>query len=157
MRVISISTTMAVVGFAVQAQAATELQWWHAMTGANNEMIEELTKEFNASQSTYKVVPVFKGTYPETLNAGIAAFRSKQPPAIIQVFDAGSGTMMAAEGAIVPAAEILQKGGFTSINRSIFPGSLPIIRSRMERCCPFRITLPRRFFTTIRTLFRKQA
>ncbi|MQU76284.1 carbohydrate ABC transporter substrate-binding protein (CUT1 family) [Sinorhizobium medicae] len=122
MRVISISTTMAVVGFAVQAQAATELQWWHAMTGANNEMIEELTKEFNASQSTYKVVPVFKGTYPETLNAGIAAFRSKQPPAIIQVFDAGSGTMMAAEGAIVPAAEILQKGGFTFDKSQYLPG-----------------------------------
>ncbi|MDX0852448.1 sn-glycerol-3-phosphate ABC transporter substrate-binding protein UgpB [Sinorhizobium medicae] len=122
MRVISISTTMAVVGFAVQAQAATELQWWHAMTGANNEMIEELTKEFNASQSTYKVVPVFKGTYPETLNAAIAAFRSKQPPAIIQVFDAGSGTMMAAEGAIVPAAEILQKGGFTFDKSQYLPG-----------------------------------
>ena len=114
MRLISISaTTMAAFGFAFQAQAATELQWWHAMTGANNEMIEQIAKEFNDGQSTYKVVPVFKGTYPETLNAGIAAFRSKQPPAIIQVFDAGSGTMMAAEGAIVPAMEVLQKGGFT--------------------------------------------
>lgn len=121
MRLISISTTIA-FGFAFQAQAATELQWWHAMTGANNEMIEELTKEFNESQSTYKVVPVFKGTYPETLNAGIAAFRSKQPPAIIQVFDAGSGTMMAAEGAIVPAAEILPKGGFTFDKSQYLPG-----------------------------------
>ncbi|RVO98872.1 sn-glycerol-3-phosphate ABC transporter substrate-binding protein UgpB [Sinorhizobium meliloti] len=121
MRLISISTTIA-FGFAFQAQAATELQWWHAMTGANSEMIEELTKEFNESQSTYKVVPVFKGTYPETLNAGIAAFRSKQPPAIIQVFDAGSGTMMAAEGAIVPAAEILQKGGFTFDKSQYLPG-----------------------------------
>ncbi|MDB5553321.1 MAG: ugpB, partial [Rhizobium sp.] len=57
--------------------AATEIQWWHAMTGANNEVIDQLTKEFNDSQSDYKVVPVFKGTYPETLNAGIAAFRAK--------------------------------------------------------------------------------
>lgn len=121
MRLISISTTIA-FGFAFQAQAATELQWWHAMTGANNEMIEELTKEFNESQSTYKVAPVFKGTYPETLNAGIAAFRSKQPPAIIQVFDAGNGTMMAAEGAIVPATEILQKGGFTFDKSQYLPG-----------------------------------
>jgi len=93
--------------------AATEIQWWHAMTGANNETVNQLAKEFNESQSDYTVVPVFKGTYPETLNAGIAAFRAKQPPAIIQVFDAGSGTMMGAEGAIVPAAEVLEKGGFT--------------------------------------------
>jgi sn-glycerol 3-phosphate transport system substrate-binding protein len=95
------------------ALAATELQWWHAMTGANNEVVDQLAKEFNESQSEYKVVPVFKGTYPETLNAGIAAYRSKQPPAIIQVFDAGSGVMMGAEGAIVPAADVLQKGGYT--------------------------------------------
>jgi sn-glycerol 3-phosphate transport system substrate-binding protein len=95
------------------AMAATELQWWHAMTGANNEVVDQLAKEFNESQTEYKIVPVFKGTYPETLNAGIAAYRSKQPPAIIQVFDAGSGVMMAAEGAIVPAAEVLKKGGYT--------------------------------------------
>ncbi|WP_026187004.1 sn-glycerol-3-phosphate ABC transporter substrate-binding protein UgpB [Ensifer sp. BR816] len=123
MRLTAVSATMAALSaFTLQAQAATELQWWHAMTGANNEMIEEIAKEFNESQSTYKVVPVFKGTYPETLNAGIAAFRSKQPPAIIQVFDAGSGTMMAAEGAIVPAMEVLQKGGFTFDKSQYMPG-----------------------------------
>ena len=81
----------------VPAQAQTEIQWWHAMPGANNELVEKLAKEFNASQSEYKVVPVFKGTYPETLNAGIAAFRAKQPPHIIQVFDVGTGVMMGAE------------------------------------------------------------
>ncbi|PDT45658.1 sn-glycerol-3-phosphate ABC transporter substrate-binding protein UgpB [Sinorhizobium fredii] len=123
MRVIGLSMTVAAFGaLAFQAEAATELQWWHAMTGANNEMIEQIAKEFNESQSTFKVVPVFKGTYPETLNAGIAAFRSKQPPAIIQVFDAGSGTMMAAEGAIVPAMEVLQKGGFTFDKSQYMPG-----------------------------------
>lgn len=76
------------------AFALTELQWWHAMSGANNEVVEQLAKEFNESQKDYKIVPVFKGTYPEALNAGIAAFRAKQAPAILQVFDAGSGVMM---------------------------------------------------------------
>jgi hypothetical protein len=66
------------------------------MTGANNEVVETF-QEFNESQSDYKITPVFKGTYPETLNAGIAAFRAKQPPTIMQVFDASTGTMMAAE------------------------------------------------------------
>ena len=100
------------LSFASGAMAQTELAWWHGMTGANNEMILELTKEFNESQSDYKIVPVYKGSYPETLNAGIAAFRAKQPPAILQVFDAGSGVMMGAEGAVKPAAEVLEKGGF---------------------------------------------
>ncbi|PZP47369.1 MAG: sn-glycerol-3-phosphate ABC transporter substrate-binding protein, partial [Agrobacterium fabrum] len=95
------------------AYAVTEIQWWHAMTGANNEVVDTLAKEFNDSQKDYKITPVFKGTYPETLNAGIAAFRAKQPPAIIQVFDAGSGVMMGAAGAIKPVADVLKEGGYT--------------------------------------------
>jgi len=104
------------------ALAVTEISWWHAMTGANNEVVETLSKEFNASQSDYKVTPVFKGTYPETLNAGIAAFRAKQPPHIMQVFDAGTGTMMAAEGAVKPVAEILSMGGKPFDKSAYLPG-----------------------------------
>ena len=70
----------AAAGLGMPALAQTEISLWHAMAGANNEVIEKIAKDFNASQSDYKVVPVFKGTYPETLNAGIAAFRAGQPP-----------------------------------------------------------------------------
>lgn len=104
------------------AWAVTEIQWWHAMTGANNEVVETLSKEFNESQSDYKVVPVFKGTYPETLNAGIAAFRAQQAPHIIQVFDVGTGVMMAAEGAVKPVAEILSMGGTEFDKSKYLPG-----------------------------------
>ena len=92
------------------------------MTGANNEVVETLSKEFNESQSEYKVVPVFKGTYPETLNAGIAAFRAKQPPHILQVFDVGTGVMMGAEGAIKPVAEVLAMGGTAFDKSQYLPG-----------------------------------
>lgn len=107
---------------ASSAIAATEIQWWHAMTGANNEVVEQLSKEFNDSQQDYKIVPVFKGSYPETLNAGIAAFRAKQPPAIIQVFDVGTGVMMGAEGAVVPVADVLTKGGYEFDKSRYLPG-----------------------------------
>ena len=114
-RFLAASTAMVALSLTLpaSASAATELQWWHAMTGANNEVVNRLAKEFNESQSDYTVTPVFKGSYPETLNAGIAAFRAEQPPAIIQVFDAGSGVMMGAEGAIVPVADVLEQGGYT--------------------------------------------
>ncbi|WP_206455148.1 sn-glycerol-3-phosphate ABC transporter substrate-binding protein UgpB [Aurantimonas marina] len=112
----------AMIAGASQAFAATELQWWHAMTGANNEVVETLAKEFNASQDEYKITPVFKGTYPETLNAGIAAFRAKQMPAIIQVFDVGTGVMMGAEGAVKPIAEVLEAGGYTFDKSQYLPG-----------------------------------
>jgi sn-glycerol 3-phosphate transport system substrate-binding protein len=104
------------------AFAVTEISWWHAMTGANNEVVETLSKEFNESQSDYKVVPVFKGTYPETLNAGIAAYRAGQAPHIIQIFDAGTGTMMAAEDAMKPVADVISMGGKAFDKSQYLPG-----------------------------------
>ena len=43
------------------ALAATEIDWWHSMSGASGEGLNEIATKFNASQSNYKVVPVFKG------------------------------------------------------------------------------------------------
>ena len=90
------------------AQAQTEIQWWHAMTGANNDVINKLADDFNASQKDYKVVVSYKGSYPDTLNAGIAAFRAGNAPHIIQVFEVGTATMMAAKGAIKPVQELMK-------------------------------------------------
>ncbi|MBZ9678337.1 sn-glycerol-3-phosphate ABC transporter substrate-binding protein UgpB [Mesorhizobium sp. ES1-1] len=104
------------------AFAVTQISWWHAMTGANAEVVDKISKDFNASQSEYQVVPVFKGTYPETLNAGIAAFRAGQAPDIIQVFDVGTGVMMAAEGAIMPVADVLTGAGMAFDKSQYLPG-----------------------------------
>jgi len=92
---------------AASAQAQTEIQWWHSMTGANNDKVNELAAKFNASQKDYKVVAVFKGSYPESMTAAIAAFRGGNPPHILQVFEVGTATMMAAKGAIVPVAKVM--------------------------------------------------
>jgi sn-glycerol 3-phosphate transport system substrate-binding protein len=32
--------------------AQVEIQWWHAMTGANNDVVVKLAEDFNASQRT---------------------------------------------------------------------------------------------------------
>src|SRR3954468_16004436 len=93
---------------AAPAQAVTEIQWWHAMTGGNNDIVNKLAADFNASQSDYKVVPTFKGAYPDTLNAGIAAFRAGTAPHILQVFEVGTATMMSATGAIKPVYQLMK-------------------------------------------------
>lgn len=93
------------------ALAATEIQWWHAMTGANNDVVVKLAEEFNAAQSDYKVVPAYKGSYPDTMNAGIAAFRAGNAPHIIQVFEVGTATMMSATGAIKPVYRLMEEAG----------------------------------------------
>ena len=51
---------------------------------------------FNASQSKYQVNATFKGQYPETMVAAIAAFRAGNAPHIVQMFEVGTATMMAA-------------------------------------------------------------
>jgi len=93
------------------ALAVTEIQWWHAMTGANNDVIVKLANDFNASQSDYKVVPTYKGSYPDTMNAGIAAFRAGNAPHIMQVFEVGTATMMAATGAVKPVYKLMADAG----------------------------------------------
>ncbi len=104
------------------AFAVTQISWWHAMTGANAEVVDKIAKDFNASQKDYEIVPVFKGTYPEALNAGIAAFRAKQAPDILQVFDVGTGVMMAAEGAVKPVADVLTESGAQFDKAQYLPG-----------------------------------
>ncbi len=87
--------------------AATELQWWHAMGGELGAKLEEIVAGYNASQSDFVVTPVYKGTYPETMTAAIAAFRAGEQPAIVQVFEVGTGTMMAAQGAVYPVYQLM--------------------------------------------------
>jgi len=97
--------------FALSAQAVTEVQWWHSMTAVNGEWVNDLAKEFNAKQSNYKIVPVFKGNYDESMTAAVAAFRSGNAPAILQVFEVGTATMMASKKAIVPVAKVMKDAG----------------------------------------------
>ncbi len=104
-------TASALMALAVPAQAATEIQWWHAMTGGNNDIVNKLADEFNTSQSDYKIVPSYKGSYPDTMNAGIAAFRAGNAPHIIQVFEVGTATMMSATGAIKPVYALMKEAG----------------------------------------------
>ena len=93
------------------ALAQTEIQWWHAMTGANNDVVNRLAQEFNDSQKDYKVVVAYKGSYADTMNAGIAAFRAGNAPHILQVFEVGTASMMGAGKAIKPVAEVMAEAG----------------------------------------------
>ncbi|MGL4974090.1 MAG: extracellular solute-binding protein, partial [Bosea sp. (in: a-proteobacteria)] len=105
------ATAVALLAGVSSAAAQTELQWWHAMTGANNDVIVKLAEEFNASQKEFKVTPTYKGSYADTLNAGIAAFRAGNAPHIMQVFEVGTATMMGAKGAVKPVQELMKEAG----------------------------------------------
>jgi len=94
--------------FAAPAQAQVEIDWWHSMGGALGQALNGLADKFNAEQKEYKVNAIYKGSYPESMTAAIAAYRAKNPPHIVQVFEVGTATMMAAKGAIIPVATVMR-------------------------------------------------
>jgi len=96
---------------AAEPMGPVTINWWHAMGGRLGEKVEEIAANFNKTQSQVIVKPVYKGNYSETLTAGIAAFRAGNPPHILQVYEVGTATMMAARGAIVPVYQLMERTG----------------------------------------------
>jgi sn-glycerol 3-phosphate transport system substrate-binding protein len=123
------AVALAIGGAAGTASAQTEIQWWHAMGGLNGDRVNKIATDFNATQSDYKVVPVFKGNYTETMTAAIAAFRAKHQPHIVQVFEVGTATMMAAKGAVYPIEDLMKASG-VPFDKSIY---LPAVISYYQR------------------------
>jgi sn-glycerol 3-phosphate transport system substrate-binding protein len=109
MRVSFLAAALAAsAAFAAPAQAQTEIQLWHSMGGALGDRVNALAEQFNGTQKDYKVVATYKGQYPVSMTAAIAAFRAGNPPHVLQVFEVGTATMMAAKGAIVPVATVMK-------------------------------------------------
>jgi sn-glycerol 3-phosphate transport system substrate-binding protein len=92
------------------APAAT-IELWHAMNGELGRQLGQLAAAFNASQSEHRVVPEYKGNYTEAITAAIFAVRTKKQPAIVQVNEIATATMMAAKGAIYPVFELMRDQG----------------------------------------------
>lgn len=112
-KMLMVPVLMVLVAFtASQAFAKPiEIQWWHAMRGARGETLQKIVDAFNASQSDYVVVATNKGNYDETVNAGIAAYRARKQPHILQVFEVGTLTMMLS-GAIYPVYKLMADQGY---------------------------------------------
>jgi sn-glycerol 3-phosphate transport system substrate-binding protein len=102
-----------VMGLALPAGVFAEpvtIHWWHSMQSARGVIVDNMIGKFNASQSEYKVVGTCKGDYDETMNAGVAAFRAKKQPHILQVFEVGTQTMMLS-GAVYPVYKLMKDAG----------------------------------------------
>lgn len=102
---------MALAASVSMAQAKTTITWWHAMGGELGQKLDQIVADYNKSQDKFKVVATYKGSYPQTMTAAIAAFRAKKQPDIVQVFEVGTGTMMAAKGAVYPVYKLMKDMG----------------------------------------------
>jgi sn-glycerol 3-phosphate transport system substrate-binding protein len=106
------------------AQQRVAIDFWHGLAQPLGGMLEQIAADFNASQQRFQINPSFRGSYPETMVNAIAAFRAGNAPHIVQMFEVGTATMLAARGATVPLHELLTQTG-VSIN---FEDYLPAVR-----------------------------
>ena len=110
---IGLGIAAALVPAFAQAQQKVQVDFWHGLTQPLGGILEDVAAGFNASQSKYQVNATFKGSYPETMVAAIAAFRAGNAPHIVQMFEVGTATMMAARTAIKPVYELSKETGVT--------------------------------------------
>ncbi len=110
-RRLALASLISLGAVALPVHAQTDIQWWHSMGCALGEWVNDLAKDFNASQKDYRIVPVFKGSYDESMTAAIAAFRAGNAPHTLQVFEVGTATMIASKGAIKPVGEVMKEAG----------------------------------------------
>ncbi len=101
---------LTVVG-ASKAQQRVQVEFWHGLAMPLGGILEQIAADFNASQTQYQVNSSFKGSYPETMVGAVAAFRAGNAPHIVQMFEVGTATMMAARGAIKPVHELMRETG----------------------------------------------
>ncbi len=106
--------------FSGHALAATEIPFWHSMEGELGVEVNSLAQRFNESHPGYKIVPTYKGNYEQSLAAGIAAVRSGKAPAILQVYEVGTATMMASK-AIVPVYDVFKNAGVAFDEKQFVP------------------------------------
>ncbi len=71
------------------------------------------------------VQPVYKGAYPDTLTATIAAWRAGTAPHVAQIFDVGTATMLSAGPAVVDVYKLAAQTGVNDRCERLY---LPSIR-----------------------------
>lgn len=130
---------------AAPAQARTDITFWHGMGGELGEITDKIINDFNKSQDKYEVKGVYKGNYDEAMTSAIAAFRAKQHPNMIQIFEVGTASMMAAKAAIRPVHELMAAAG-TPLDSSKF---LPSVASYYVSSDNKLVSLPFNASTTV--------
>jgi sn-glycerol 3-phosphate transport system substrate-binding protein len=103
------------------AAAAFNVEFWHAMNGELGRELERLVDDFNRSQNDYRIVATRKGSYTETVTAAIFAVRTRSQPAIVQVNEVATATMMAAKGAVYPVFELMRQQGMAFDRNTFLP------------------------------------
>lgn len=74
-----------------EEEQGNTIRFWHVFGDENRSgWIQDRADEWNQMQDEYTLLPEFKGSYRETLNAAILASRQGEAPHLVQIFEVGS-------------------------------------------------------------------
>ncbi len=128
------------------AHSPVEVNFWHALGGQLGEIVDKFAADFNASQDKYQVNAIYKGDYTETMTSAIAAFRAKEQPHVVQVFEVGTATMIAAEGkgAVYPVYKLMEDAGVAFDQNDYLPAVVSYYTDTENRLLslPFNSSTP---------------
>lgn len=117
----AVAAAAIVAGGAASAQTRTKFEFWYGLTGDLGNIMAEHCKRFNESQTKYEAVCTTQGGYDKAEQNTIAAFRSKQHPTMVQIYDAGTVNFMLS-GAVKKASELVTKYNVKLDWNDYFPG-----------------------------------
>ncbi|TDY89764.1 UNVERIFIED_ORG: carbohydrate ABC transporter substrate-binding protein (CUT1 family) [Herbaspirillum seropedicae] len=95
---------------AARAQSAS-FEFWSSHSGPMAQAVRQLCAGFNAAQKQHQVRCVTPGSYEQTMQKTIAAYRAAQQPALVEIYDVGTLDMMLS-GAIVPVHQLMAAHGY---------------------------------------------
>lgn len=124
-----------------------EIIFWHSLAGRLGQELTSLVNEFNQSQHEARIKPVYKGDYIDSLTSFAAAFRAKQPPMIIQVFEVGTASMLTPSGIIKPVHEIMTESGYPLAEDDFLPAVREFYSQNGQlQALPFNTSVPVVFY-----------
>lgn len=124
-----------------------EIVLWHSMAGYLGAQLQALVHDFNQQQSDYILKPVYKGDYIESLTSFAAAFRAHQAPALIQVFEVGTKTMLNPRGIIKPVHDLMMEQAMQLPEADFFPVARHMYSQGGQlMAMPFNLSVPVIFY-----------
>jgi sn-glycerol 3-phosphate transport system substrate-binding protein len=91
------------------AQGAVAIEVWHSLEGNAAIEFSRLAQQFNDSQADYVVMPLYRGTEREAVEAAFAAQKTGQGPHLLQVDDSLRATLSASPKAFVPLQQVMER------------------------------------------------
>lgn len=124
-----------------------KIDFWHSLAGSYGEELHYLATRFNQQQNEYFLNPIYKGDYVECITSLAAAFRAKQAPPLVQIFEVGSESMLNPSGIIEPVEKLMKKHR-KKLNKQDY---FPILNKYYSQngqlmAMPFNVSIPVLFY-----------